>query len=78
MCKTYDINYRDQTVSSLTAWLDQQSKSLVLPMAASYLRLARTSQRSGNNGDNGDGSHDGHPGNNEDMKIYERSWELFT
>ena len=69
MCKTYDINYRDQTVSSLTAWLDQQSKSLVLLMAASYLRLARTSQRSGNNGDNGDGSHDGHPGNNEDMKI---------
>ena len=89
MCKTYDINYRDQTVSSLTAWLDQQSKSLVLLMAASYLRLARTSQRSGNNGDNGDEdvnnddrSHDGHHGNNENMKIYEdnneRPWELFT
>ena len=42
-------------------------------MAASYLRLARTSQLSGDDGDedvyNGDGSHDGHPGNNEDMKI---------
>ena len=45
-------------------------------MGASYLRLARTSQRSGKNGDNGDedvnngdGSHDGHHGNNEHMKI---------
>ena len=45
----YIINYRDQIVCSLTAWLDQQSKSLVLLMAASYLRLARTSQPSGNN-----------------------------
>ena len=71
-----DINYSDQIVSSLTAWLDQQSKSLVLLMGASYLRLVRTSQRSGKNGDygdedvdNGDGSHDGHHGNNENMKI---------
>ena len=42
-------------------------------MAASYLRLARTSQPSGDNGDedvdNGDGSHGGHHGNNENMKI---------
>ena len=44
----YIINYRDQIVCSLTAWLDQQSKSLVLLMGASYLRLARTSQPSGN------------------------------
>ena len=45
----YIINYRDQIVCSLTAWLDQQSKSLVLLMGASYLRLARTSQPLGNN-----------------------------